>query len=745
MKIFKTILTTVAIALLLYGCSGNNSARSSSTITPTAPLAFNHSSIAVTKGSSRDVVLTLYESGISGLHVAINSTNTAVATVSPGECVLSSESAGAPTSCVILVRGITDGNANITATATGFTVTPVAATVQDSPVPGSLVFNTTSQTVTAGSTNYVTISLIDSSGVSDLAVALGSTNTGVATVTSTPNPCILSSGESHTCEVTITGLAAGNTNITASATGYSVTPVATTVTNTPVAGTISFSTTTVSVSPNTSSQVLLSLNNSSGVENLQVSLSSNSSFATESPSSCSLSSGSISSRSCTVTITGVASGSTQVTATASGYSILPVNVSIADPTSFSRTFTIYNNTSGPIWIGSTGGATDSIKNGVDSGATSCGISNPGATCPSGSTCLNAGIAGYICYFNPLIATNNSLIESGQSAIIGVPSTSYDPGNDFVWSGNIFARQQCTESGYCIVANCNTVNGGTDMTCTAGAQPPVTLVEITMLRKNPDSYDLSLENGMNVASKFGPNNATYTSSQIPYNCGIAGNTESITSAGFTIPASSWVFSPSGFSIGSPQPTAANFTWVSGDGNSNPSCPCTLPDVCGYTTNAVQSLGGLAPVANYKLSCGQPLGYFAAAEIWFLNQNTTTNLAPFAFGQSYGASPYNNATLFTCATPPLYTGNAIVAGQNESNTCGSTNWTGIAAPKESYAISNPNWLAVILPNITWTKQGCPSCYSFPYDDQSSSYTCDNVTAGSDNPPNSTNYNVTFTDLQ
>lgn len=547
-------------------------------------------------------------------------------------------------------------------------------------------------------------------------------------------------------QITINGLANGNAEITASASGYNnPTPVAITVGSSPVTGTIAFDNTTVEVSPGTSSQVLLSLNHSSGIENLLVSLSSaNTSFATESPSSCSLSSGNVTARSCTITVTGVVTGSTTVNAIASGYTILPANVTVAESTSFSRTFTIYNNTSNSIWIGSTGGATNSLKNGVDSGSTSCGTSNPGAVCPSGSQCLLAGVAGYLCYFNPLVTTNNSKIESGQIAIVGVPSTSYDPANDFVWSGNIFARQQCDNSGYCVVANCTTVDGGTNMTCTSGAQPPVTLVEITMLRKNPDSYDLSLENGINVSSTFGPNNASYTSAQTPYNCGIAGNTESITSAGFTVPASSWSFSPSGFSTGSTQPSAANFVWVNGDGNSNPSCPCTLPDVCGYTTNAVQSLGGLAPVANYKLSCGNQLGYFSAAEIWFLNETTATNTAPFDFGGTYSTSPYNNETLFTCATPPLYTGNAVVAGQNETNTCGSTNWTGIAAPSANYAISNPNWVAVILPNITWTKQGCPTCYSFPYDDLSSSYTCDNVTPGSDNPPNSTNYNVTFSDL-
>lgn len=735
------------LLVLLSGC--NDSTTSSNSPVESAPLEFNHTSITVTNGSKRELILTLNESGVSGLHVSINTTESSIATVSPGECVLSSGPDGAPSSCKVFVTGHNDGTADITATATGYTVTPVLTTVQDAPVAGTLSFSQTTQTVTNGSTNYVLLSLNDSSGISDLVVTLGSTASGVASPKK--STCTLSSGESHVCEVVIDGNSIGNAYITAQATNYeSPTPVYVTVTSSTVPGTIAFNTTHVEVSPTTSTQVTLSLLNSSGIVNQAVTLGSTSANATESPISCTLSSGDSTDRSCIVTIKGAISGTAQITAISTGYTISPVNVVIESATSFSRTFTIYNNSNAAIWLGSIGGATLSIKDGVSSGSDLCGESNPGAVCPSGTTCTDVGLGGQKCFFNPLTSSSGTTfkIESGTTLIVGVPKTSYDPANDFVWSGNMFARQQCNEStGVCVVANCTTVNGGTDMTCTTSAQPPVSLAEITMLRKNPDSYDISLENGFNTAVKFAPNNTTYSSTQTPYNCGTAGATESITSAGFTIPSSSWHFTPSGYQQGSPQPTANNFYWVSGDGSTS-SCggneSCSNGQVCGYTTNAVTSVSGLAPTQNYKLTCGTLLGYFSAAELWFLNESTT-NVAPFNFSGFNGSSTYNNATLFACSTPPLYTGNESVAGQNQNNTCGSTMWNGIAAPAYSYAITNPNWESVVLTNITWTKQGCPSCYTYPYDDASSSYTCDNVTAGSDNPPNSTNYNVIFSNFQ
>ena len=46
---------------------------------------------------------------------------------------------------------------------------------------------------------------------------------------------------------------------------------------------------------------------------------------------------------------------------------------------------------------------------------------------------------------------------------------------------------------------------------------------------------------------------------------------------------------------------------------------------------------------------------------------------------------------------------------------------------------------VPTIEWLKQACPTCYTYPFDGMSSTFTCSDA---SRNP--STSYGVTFTDL-
>ena len=34
---------------------------------------------------------------------------------------------------------------------------------------------------------------------------------------------------------------------------------------------------------------------------------------------------------------------------------------------------------------------------------------------------------------------------------------------------------------------------------------------------------------------------------------------------------------------------------------------------------------------------------------------------------------------------------------------------------------NWVSKVLPTLHWLKEACPSAYTYPYDDMSSTYTC------------------------
>ncbi len=58
-------------------------------------------------------------------------------------------------------------------------------------------------------------------------------------------------------------------------------------------------------------------------------------------------------------------------------------------------------------------------------------------------------------------------------------------------------------------------------------------------------------------------------------------------------------------------------------------------------------------------------------------------------------------------------------------------------ESCKNKNPTWADRVKPTLSWLKRACPTAYTYPYDDMTSTFTCKNVV---DNV-NSVNYMVTF----
>ena len=88
------------------------------------------------------------------------------------------------------------------------------------------------------------------------------------------------------------------------------------------------------------------------------------------------------------------------------------------------------------------------------------------------------------------------------------------------------------------------------------------------------------------------------------------------------------------------------------------------------------------------------------------------------------------------------------------CGCTDWTGIATPTSTcqgtgytgYNTATPGigfnsaWLQEVLPLLTWLKTGCPTCYTYQFDDASSSFQA--YFAGVPNSgSNTVDYNITF----
>ena len=102
---------------------------------------------------------------------------------------------------------------------------------------------------------------------------------------------------------------------------------------------------------------------------------------------------------CGFGVKGIATGSASVNATATNYTVVPLALSVANPSSASRTITFKNTVSDLVWVGITGGTatsylTKDMVATIDpqtSGANvTCGPINSGAACPTGSTCQQGG-------------------------------------------------------------------------------------------------------------------------------------------------------------------------------------------------------------------------------------------------------------------------------------------------------------------------------------------------------------------
>ena len=167
-----------------------------------------------------------------------------------------------------------------------------------------------------------------------------------------------------------------------------------------------------------------------------------------------------------------------------------------------------------------------------------------------------------------------------------------------------------------------------------------------------------------------------------------------------------------------------------------------------------------------TCGKPLGWLTVDAIWGFNA-TSKNEAPFSFGTkwSYGtAGMVSVGDLQLCinGTYSAYIPNGTASSvppfpvQPLALACGGVMWgatespaplqnpasnagLNLTRPTQPVQSANANWIDYVLPTITWLKQACPTCYTYPFDDMSSTFTCSDATRN----PN-TNYSVTFSDL-
>ena len=108
--------------------------------------------------------------------------------------------------------------------------------------------------------------------------------------------------------------------------------------------------------------------------------------------------------------------------------------------------------------------------------------------------------------------------------------------------------------------------------------------------------------------------------------------------------------------------------------------------------------------------------------------------------------NNGTGTTFPVQPLVLAcGGVMWGATESpgpqqNPAGNVGLN-LTRPAQTVQTANTNWLSYVLPTINWLKQACPTCYTYPFDDMTSTFTCADTTR---TPSPVTNYGVAFSDL-
>jgi len=290
-----------------------------------------------------------------------------------------------------------------------------------------------------------------------------------------------------------------------------------------------------------------------------------------------------------------------------------------------------------------------------------------------------------------------------------------------------------------------------------------LGEVTLQGNSTDYYDISIIGGANVAAAFGPDSTAGVTAK-GYSCGTAGsataqggllvsdwNMATHVQTMFPSVSNSEAFSVTG-QTGTGAGSTAYYHYIKdpappstvrvGVGCAVGKAPCTGDNVCGYDKAAVNS----GSTSDYVSSCGTHLDWLSANAIAALN-TSATNSAPFPFSlptyNTPAAGTVMQASLYLCNASTKYSG---YSSEDASTACGCTNWgddvslgniTGDAVFPGSNPFATPSqacvtnnhvgstyyWTQNILPTIAWLKQSCPTCYTYPYDDKSSTFQCNN----------------------
>jgi Thaumatin family len=387
---------------------------------------------------------------------------------------------------------------------------------------------------------------------------------------------------------------------------------------------------------------------------------------------------------------------------------------LALPACANRTLTVVNQCKSTIVVNATGGNVQA-----------CGANN---SCPTGTSCYQGS-----CFWAlPAPATGSNVLAPNAKATYkltapAIQETVKTPNGPSTiqvkWSGSVYASTGCDANGQnCQTAMCPLSQNGVSsiVPCANGQGPqgPASLAEFTLAPFGPDYYDVTLINGVNVPISMAPASVTKQKGTNAYFCQTPGSLN----ASNGLLGCSWAFTP-----------PSNATNVlpavsSGGAACTSSSTCSSGQTCGYS----YTIGTL----NVAQTCGTQLGWWTADELCTFTNN--------GFGAPIDCA---TAVLNQGSQANLYLCNANNAascyGVNSTTCCGCPSWViggKTLLTSMSCQGANAQWTSLSLPWLSFLKNACPTAYTFPFDDATSTFTC-NTPNTSATVANHMDYTITF----
>ncbi|CAM9245597.1 unnamed protein product [Pylaiella littoralis] len=408
-------------------------------------------------------------------------------------------------------------------------------------------------------------------------------------------------------------------------------------------------------------------------------------------------------------------------------------------TSGKRAFTVVNECSQTIRIGSTGGRI-SFEDAEDDSADACAAFGPAGV-------YNSGELGRGCYWDlPAEEGGNTdrMLEPGNYFRYYLAETT----SNTRWSGTIWAGTGCDKIDGCATGFC--YNENTDHVCPAYIGPggSTSKGEFTLSDFGKDYYDISLIDGANLPMVVEPDNPVFPSKTqsdaqniFKYQCGSPGATSAHLDS---LADCSWSFDTT---VSLYEEDLSKYVrLVLPDYDKLVSCDSDdeCDEVCGVHPKRYQDGSFIGGVEGG--SCGEHVGWVSAGGACAGGWDTGEFPDSFPYYCGTAAADDNEmANMYGCFGGSLGHSGYTAGATNSS--CGCPDWEGdpfyLTAPAISDCqATNPEWIEYAFPWAGLLKKACPTAYTFPYDDQTSTFTCyDGEGPGTENYVNTQSYTITF----